>query len=218
MAGRGIASEVEPIQNRHIKVLRNGRWLPMYVPVNNDRSFSGISLAESFADAYAKEKQVDVGLIPCADGGTCLEDWQIGGLLYDHAVMQARLAQRTSLLRGILWHQGEGDCTPERYPLYEERLTLILQGFRRDLCLPEAPILVGGLGDFLADRTEDPNLKNYVFVNQALQDLAAHNAAIGFVPADGLLTNPDNLHFCSKALREFGLRYYARFREMEERG
>lgn len=101
--------------------------------------------------------------------------------------MQARLAQRTSLLRGILWHQGEGDCTPERYPLYEERLTLILQGFRRDLCLPEAPILVGGLGDFLADRTEDPNLKNYVFVNQALQDLAAHNAAIGFVPADGLL-------------------------------
>lgn len=78
MAGRGIASEVEPIQNRHIKVLRNGRWLPMYVPVNNDRSFSGISLAESFADAYAKEKQVDVGLIPCADGGTCLEDWQIG--------------------------------------------------------------------------------------------------------------------------------------------
>lgn len=34
MAGRGIASEVEPIQNRHIKVLRNGRWLPMYVPVN----------------------------------------------------------------------------------------------------------------------------------------------------------------------------------------
>ena len=190
----------------------------MYVPVNGDRPFSGISLAESFADAYAKEKQVDVGLIPCADGGTCLEDWQIGGLLYDHAVMQARLAQRTSSLRGILWHQGEGDCTPERYPLYEERLTLILQGFRRDLCLPEVPILVGGLGDFLADRTEDPSLKNYVFVNQALQDLAAHNAAIGFVPADGLLPNPDNLHFCAKALREFGLRYYARFREMEERG
>ena len=218
MAGRGIASEVEPIRNVRIKVLRNGRWQSMYVPVNGDRPFSGISLAESFADAYAKEKQVDVGLIPCADGGTCLEDWQIGGLLYDHAVMQARLAQRTSSLSGILWHQGEGDCTPERYPLYEERLTLILQGFRRDLCLPEAPILVGGLGDFLADRTEDPNLKNYVFVNQALQDLAAHNAAIGFVPADGLLPNPDNLHFCAKALREFGLRYYARFREMEERG
>lgn len=190
----------------------------MYIPVNNDRSFSGISLAESFADAYAKEKQVDVGLIPCADGGTSLEDWQIGGLLYDHAVMQARLAQRTSLLRGILWHQGEGDCTPERYPLYEERLTLILQGFRRDLCLPDAPILVGGLGEFLSNRAENPNLKNYIFINQALQSLAAHSASIGFVPADGLLPNPDNLHFCAKALREFGLRYYARLREMEENG
>lgn len=218
MAGRGIASEVEPIRNVRIKVLRNGRWQSMYVPVNGDRPFSGISLAESFADAYAKEKQVDVGLIPCADGGTCLEDWQIGGLLYDHAVMQARLAQRTSSLRGILWHQGEGDCTPERYPLYEERLTLILQGFRRDLCLPEVPILVGGLGDFLADRTEDPSLKNYVFVNQALQDLRRITLPLvscrrmAFCPIRTICT------FAAKALREFGLRYYARFREMEERG
>ena len=30
MAGRGFASEVEPIQNEHIKVLRNGRWQGMY--------------------------------------------------------------------------------------------------------------------------------------------------------------------------------------------
>ena len=49
----------------------------MYIPVNNDRSFSGISLAESFADAYAKEKQVDVGLIPCADAALL---WKTGKL------------------------------------------------------------------------------------------------------------------------------------------
>mgnify|MGYP000999236259 CR=1 FL=1 len=48
----------------------------------------------------------NVGLIPCADGGTSLDDWAVGGLLYDNAVFQAKLAQRTSELSGILWHQG----------------------------------------------------------------------------------------------------------------
>ncbi|MBQ2401175.1 MAG: hypothetical protein II311_04070, partial [Lachnospiraceae bacterium] len=33
-----------------------------------------------------------------------------GELLYDHAVMQSKLAQRTSEIAGILWHQGESDC------------------------------------------------------------------------------------------------------------
>lgn len=86
----------------HLKreVLRNGRWQQMYVPVNCDRSFSGVSLAESFADAYQKEHGVDVGLIPCADGGTQLEQWKEGSLLYDYAVLQERLAERTSTLAG----------------------------------------------------------------------------------------------------------------------
>ncbi len=50
MAGRGFKEDVEPIENKAIKVLRNGRWWPMYVPVNPDRVTAGISLAESFAD------------------------------------------------------------------------------------------------------------------------------------------------------------------------
>ncbi len=54
MAGRGFACEVEPIQNDRIFVLRNGIFRKMYVPVNPDRAFSGISLAESFADAYQR--------------------------------------------------------------------------------------------------------------------------------------------------------------------
>ena len=56
-AGRGFANEVEPIVNDKIKVLRNGRWWPMYVPVNPDRVTSGISLIESFVDLYSKQKK-----------------------------------------------------------------------------------------------------------------------------------------------------------------
>ena len=89
MAGRGLIEEAEPINKKGIKVLRNGRWQNMFRPINPDRSFSGCNLAESFAEKYVETYQVDVGLICCADGGTSLEKWKPGSLLYDHAVYQA---------------------------------------------------------------------------------------------------------------------------------
>ena len=149
MAGRGFPSEVEPIVNDRLKVLRNGRWWPMYTPVNCDRKTAGISLAESFADAYSKEHNVDVGLIPCADGGTCLDQWQIGGLLHTNVLYQCELATRTSTIAGVLWHQGESDCLEERYPFYEEKCTVLMEDFRRRLGLADVPFLLGGLGDYL---------------------------------------------------------------------
>ena len=215
MAGRGFANEVEPIQNDKIKVLRNGRWQPMYVPVNCDRPFSGVNLAESFADAYQKEHNVEVGLIPCADGGTSLSQWRVGGLLYDHAVMQARLAQRTSTIAGVLWHQGEADCGEELHPLYEEKFSAIMYSLINELELYDVPFLLGGLGDFLKNCTLSEKLKNYDYVNEALKSIAEKNIMAGFVSAEGLQSNPDNLHFSSKALREFGLRYYEEFKKLE---
>ncbi len=75
MGGRGFFEDVEPIENEDegVKVLRNGRWIPMYGPVNPDRKTSQVNLAESFAKRYHEEKGVEVGIIPCADGGTCLD-------------------------------------------------------------------------------------------------------------------------------------------------
>lgn len=217
MAGRGFLNEAEPIENKDIFVLRNGRWQPMFRPVNPDRAFSGTNLAESFADLYAKEKGVQVGLIPCADGGTCLDQWCVGSLLFDHACFMASLASRTSTIAGVLWHQGEGDCAPELYPQYEEKLTAIFAALRKKLDLYDVPFLVGGLGDFLKDRADSPNLKNYPHVNAALERMADNDKMTGFVSAKGLLSNPDNLHFSAKALREFGVRYYTEFLKLEDK-
>ena len=55
MAGRGYLNEAREIDTSHIYTLRNGRWLKMFRPINPDRSFSGVSLAESFAEAYSKK-------------------------------------------------------------------------------------------------------------------------------------------------------------------
>lgn len=207
MAGRGFLSEADPIASPRLWVLRNGRWQSMYAPVNGDRPFSGISLAESFALYFSDLHDTDVGLIPCADGGTSLDDWAVGGLLFDHALMQTRLAMRTSRLCGILWHQGEGDCNEERYPFYEEKLMQILLAFRKELGQPQLPIVLGELGAFLASCPSDPDLKNYVHINEALRRISDTHPSIALASAEGLTSNPDMLHFNSASLRILGVRY-----------
>ena len=217
MAGRGYASEVAPIKDEKLFVMRNGRWRAMYTPVNADRVTSGVNLVESFAEAYARDHGVEVGIIPCADGGTCLDQWQVGGLLFDHACYMSELASRTSTIAAVLWHQGESDCTEERYPLYEKKLSVIFGALRERLGLYDVPFLVGGLGDFLKDCPLGESLKNYTRVNDALISLSHNLPITGFVSAEGLAPNPDKLHFSAAALREFGLRYYERFLELEDK-
>ncbi len=211
MAGRGDVSEAVPVNTKHIKTLRNGRWQTMFRPINPDRSFSGVSLAESFAEAYADKYGVDVGLICCADGGTRLEQWKEGSVLYDNAVFQAKLAQRTSTIAGVLWHQGESDCREECFHTYKPRLEETLTALKRDLNLYDVPFLLGGLGDFLPDCEKFDYLKNYKSINEQLQAVANEMPMTCFVPANGLTSNADNLHFNAKSLYEFGLRYFEAF-------
>ena len=219
MGGRGFRDEVEPIVNDNVFVLRNGRWRKMYVPVNPDRVTSGINLVESFADLYQKEHGVDVGIIPCADGGSSIGQWQVGGLLFDHACYQAELASRTSTIAAVLWHQGESNCTYdlEKYPIHEKKLEIIFDAFRKKLGLYDVPFLVGGLGEWLEFFPTNPVFKNYIHMNAALKHFAKTHEMTGYVDAEGLGSNPDFMHFSAPALREFGVRYYEEFKKFEDK-
>lgn len=214
MSGRGDISEVEPIRSSKLLMLRCGRWRPMVSPVGVDSPYAGICLAESFAKAYSEEYDVEVGLIPCAAGDTNMNMWGKGQLLYDHAVCQARLAQRTSEIKGILWHQGEADCGDDTNTVYEGKCTEMLQNLRADLGLPDVPILLGALGEYLKDYVRNPELFNYPVINAALKRIAQKQPHIGFVSSTGLTPNEDGLHFNAKSLREFGLRFYEEYRRL----
>lgn len=216
MAGRGFISEAKCVNTDRIKILKNGRWQPMFRPINADRAFSGVSLAESFAERYSQKYNTDVGLICCADGGTSLEQWQPDGLLFDNAVYNAELALRTSDIAGVLWHQGETDCADGLNSTYVKRFMPIMNELRKRLNLYHVPFLLGGLGDFLADCSFDKNLVNYEKINSALKEISYNNPFTGFVSAEGLTSNPDNLHFNSKSLYEFGIRYFEKYEEIRD--
>jgi hypothetical protein len=80
--------------------------------------------------------------------------------------------------------------------------------------MPSVPFLVGGLGDFLKYYVDPTNLKNYPYVNEALKSTASHINNVGFVSAEGLTPNGDNLHFNAKSLREFGIRYFDEYKKL----
>ena len=217
MAGRGDFGEVEEIKNPLCRMLRNGRWIPMSEPINPDRGIfdyfhSGIGLAASFADEYAKHFNEEIGLIPCADGGTMLAEWQPGEILYDHAVAQARLAQRSSEIVGILWHQGESDSNEkEKAETYRARFLYMISSLLKDLSLPEdTPIVMGELGEFVS-LYKDGTYTYYKDINATFHALAEEKENFAVASAEGLPCKADGIHFTSAAYRTLGKRYFEEY-------
>ena len=222
MAGRGDFGEVEPIKNKACRMLRMGRWQPMSEPINPDRAIvgtsfhSGVCLAASFADEYAKWSGNQIGLIPCADGGTQISQWMPGKVLYDHAVMMTRLAMRTSTLRGILWHQGESDChNDEELLAHREKLLTVMRSLRRDLGDENLPIIIGELSESI--NTEKWKVGDRpARMNKTFYEIAEQLSPCAVVSAKGLGLKADELHFNSVSLREFGKRYFETYRGLVE--
>ncbi|EOR21176.1 Acetylxylan esterase related enzyme [Clostridium sartagoforme AAU1] len=212
MAGRGFINEVPTIYNERIQMLRNGRWQMMTEPINYDRPVSGISLAGSFADAWCSENKEDIiGLIPCAEGGSSLDEWAIDKALFRHAINEAKFAMESSELIGILWHQGESDSINGNYKVYYQKLLLIIDTLRKELNAPNIPIIIGGLGDFLGKEGFGKNCTEYNFINQELKKFAFEQNNCYFVTASGLTSNPDGIHIDAISQRKFGLRYFEAF-------
>ena len=212
MAGRGFINEVPPIYNERIQMLRNGRWQMMTEPINYDRPFAGVSLVSSFADAWCSENKEDtIGLIPCAEGGSSLDDWAIDKVLFRHAISEAKFAMETSELAGILWHQGETDSFNGNYKTYYKKLLLIIETLRKELNAPDIPLIIGGLPDFLGKEGFGKNCTEYALVNKELEKFASEQDNCYFVTAKGLTSNPDGIHIDAVSQRKFGLRYFEAF-------
>ena len=216
MAGRGEFGEVPEIINPNCYMLRNGKWVPMREPINPDRAIfdyfhSGRGLSASFADEYAKHFNEKVGLIPCADGGTKLAQWMPGEILYDNAVNNAKLAQRTSEIVGILWHQGENDSLfEEDANTYQQRFIQMITQLRKDLGNEKLPIIVGELGRFAASY-QNGKLKYMDIVNEALRTMPSAIENCGFASSEELTDRGDHIHFNSVSYRIFGKRYFKEY-------
>ncbi|MCZ0675171.1 sialate O-acetylesterase [Mediterraneibacter gnavus] len=216
MAGRGFINEVPMICNERILMLRNAGWQMMAEPINYDRPNAGIGLAGSFAAMWCMEHEGEqIGMIPCAEGGSSLDDWAVDKNLFKNAVIQAGFAMQDSELIGILWHQGESDSYGGGYQTYYKKLQVIIESLRKELNAFEVPLIIGGLGDFLGKNGFGLNCTEYELVNEQLLKFAREQENSCFVTAEGLTPNPDGIHMDAVSQRRFGVRYYEAFVKRE---
>lgn len=211
MAGRG---KVEPAdQQTHPRIFmldKAGAWVPAKDPVHFDKpKVAGVGLCSEFArQLAAQEPGAKVGLIPCAFGGTSLDQWKPGSALYTNAVARAKIAQKSGRLVAVLWHQGEADCSSEKTASYPARFSAMIAQLRADLGAADVPVVVGELGRFRP--AHQP-------FNAMLPKAAAAVPRCACVSAEGLGANSDNLHFSREALIGFGKRYYEAYVGLSQR-
>lgn len=212
MAGRGkVADQDRKPHPRVLTLTKGGEWAPAIDPLHFDKPGAGVGPGRAFGIRIAEATPgITVGLIPCAAGGSPIATWepdafhnQTKSHPYDDAIRRATIAMKSGTLKGILWHQGESDCTPEQAMVYKAKLHALISRLREELDSPEIPFIVGQLGQF-DDVPWNDAKKTIDAIHRGLPKDVAHTA---FVPSDGLTHKGDKVHFDAKSCREFGERY-----------
>ncbi|HEY8965447.1 MAG TPA: sialate O-acetylesterase [Candidatus Methylacidiphilales bacterium] len=186
-----------------------GRWRVAVEPIG--AGGTGFGPGTFFAAAMLKaHPERRIGLVQCAVGGTPLSRWVQGADLYENALKRARTAMQSGgTLRGVLWHQGESDSNnPQLADSYHDRLKAMFENLRGDLGMPELPIVVGQLGDFVRGSGVET-------VRIALRTLPSEMAKVGYADAQGLSHKGDHLHFNVDAQREMGARFASAMQSLQ---
>jgi hypothetical protein len=200
MAGRGKVEVQDQVVNPKIFMLtKDLQWVPAKDPLHFDKpGAAGVGLGSEFArDIHKADSSASIGLIPCAVGGTSLDQWKAGGALYNTAIERTKEAMKQGKLTGILWHQGESDSNnPKNVASYVDRLETMIAQLRKDLQADKVPVVLGEL--IHGHKNNDP-------VNVELTAAAKKIPLCTLVSAEGLGNKA--LHFNAADLRKFGQRY-----------
>jgi len=206
MAGRGKVEAQDQVENPRIFMLtKDLKWVPAKDPVHFDKpGMAGVGPGSEFAREVLKaDTNATIGLIPCAVGGTSLDQWKSGAPLYSAAVARTKEAMKQGKLAGILWHQGESDSgNPDKVASYADRFSAMIGQLRKDLQAEKVPVLIGEL------------IRGYNkndAINVVLPAAAKKVPLCGVVSSEGL---GKGLHFDSPSARKFGQRYAAEYLKM----
>jgi len=191
-------------------------WEPAHNPLpHTDTSSRGVGPGMTFARTMAEQDDaVTIGLVPCAKGGSSLDQWLKDRSLYETAVRRTLEAKKRGVFKGVLWHQGESEIGQEQLATtYLERLANMLEDLRADLGEPDVPIVVGEIGRYL----HDPKYPFAQAVNEALAQVPQRVSHTILTTSEGLTPQEDGAHLDTRSQREMGERYARRMLELQRR-
>lgn len=209
MAGRGpLTSEYSSQSNSNVLMLNKvDEWVVASHPLHFDKpKMAAVGPGLAFGIEMAKANpSVKIGLIPCAVGGTAIESWEPSAMdpvtkkyPYDDAIARLRVAMKSGVIKGIIWHQGEANSTPERSPDYLDKLESLIGRLRKIAADKKLPFVAGELG-----RYRD----KYKLVNDQLELLPEKVRNTALASSEGLTDKGDNTHFDAASATELGQRF-----------
>ena len=199
MAGRAeIPEDARSILERCFLLNDKNEWEPASNPLNRHSPIQDDPVLQKLGPGYSfartmleKDKDISIGLIVNAGGETAIDEWLGKSKLYWSARKRAKEAMKHGTLKGILWHQGEGDA--DKADGYLDKLKSIIGNFRADLNSPSVPFIAGQIA-------KDGS------INAQIAQLPDAIHLTSFVSSDGLTTT-DGTHFDTKSQILLGERY-----------
>lgn len=178
----------------------------------------------SFGTAMTEATGRPVGLLPCAHGGTSLDQWSpdlkdrgvrsLYGAMLDriYRVMEDSPA---SALKGILWYQGESDGgTPETASSYGDRFHSWVEAVRRDVAIPDLPVVAVQLGCHIQPGLPDIQHQCWDQVRAAQAKLPSRVPYTAVTSAVDLPLD-DGIHISAEGQERLGRRLARRMRALQ---
>ena len=214
MAGRAEIPAEDTLTLKNVFLFNDlDTWEPAKNPMNRyssvrkNLSMQRLGPSWSFARTLSERNSfMKIGMLVNARGGTSINQWKKGEQLYNEAMIRALKAQKTGRIRAVIWHQGESDS--KRWTTYAEKFDSLASNIRKDLGIPELPIIVGEVGKWR---------ETAVDINRVLASLGNHIEHVGTASAEGLTHLGDNSHFDARSQKVLGERYAAKYIEIRER-
>ena len=208
MAGRGTCDAESKVAPPRVKMLNKAlQWIPATDPLHFDKPSAGVGPGRTFGIQLAKANpDIQIGLIPCAVGGSSIAVWQPGKHNsgtntnpYDDMLLRVREAQKSGVLKGIIWHQGESDRGRSDYG---KALSSLIELVRKDLGVSTLPFIAGELCDWSPESSEKTKQVNHQI--HYLENVVKNYAVVA---VEGLTDKGDHLHFNTESARKLGQRY-----------
>ena len=216
MAGRGKVEPADTIPDLRILTLsQNREWLLAKEPLHfYEPKRTGLDCGLSFGRELIRHlpDSVSIALIPCAVGGSSIDQW-LGDSLHRNVRLLSNFSKRADYasqygtFKGLLWHQGESDASPERIAVYGQKLLHLISLFRQITGRENLPVLIGELGSFaISDKQQ-----RWDSINRIIRDVAGQDENIHVIGTEDLDTKGDHVHFNSEGQRLLGWRFARRF-------
>ena len=198
------------------------------VPLDMHDTPSGLSPATTMAREYLKTQPADVGvlIIPAAHGDTAFTSaagdpdrpsarvsakYDLPALAVAQTLSGVAAAKKAGYaveLKGILWHQGEGNSSTGA-TTYSAKLDQLIAYFRSRLSAPKLPFVVGRMTPESIAAT--PGRAN---VDKVHYETPGRVAYTGFAPSLACALNPgDSTHFSRVGVEYLGRSFLAAYRQ-----